>query len=479
MKKSSIVVAFFAFFSMSALAQEKKWTLEECVNHAIVNNNAIKQALLDADIIQIAKQDAIGSFLPNVNANGSHSWNIGLNQNITTGLLENQTSQFSALGANMSLDIYKGLQNVNQLRKANLNKIASQYQLTKIKEDITLNVVNAYLQILFNKENLKVQKEQLAFDAKQLQRTTELIEAGVVPKGDLLDLKATVASDNQKLVVAENSLLLSKLSLSQLLQLKDYEQFDIAEALIDVKLSPSLLENPNSIITKAKQTRTEMKLAQTNLQIAERDVKIANGAFQPTVQVFYSLNTRVSYSDRILGIDLDSQNPTKKIGLVKETGQVVIAPNFVSVLGGAAPIWEQIMENKGHSFGVQINIPIFNGFSVRNNVSRSKIAFQKAKLALEQQELDLERTIYTAYTDTQGAEKAYESANVTLEARQNAMNYAKERYEVGLMNVFDYNQAQTLFVNAQSEVLRTKYDYIFRTKILEFYFGIPIAQKLK
>jgi outer membrane protein len=126
---------------------------------------------------------------------------------------------------------------------------------------------------------------------------------------------------------------------------------------------------------------------------------------------------------------------------------------------------------------LQLTVPIFNGFSTRNNVFRSKIALEKSRLTLEQQEFNLEKTVYTAYTDTKGAQKSYEAAVSSYEARKKSVEYAKERYEVGLMNVFDYNQAQTLYVNSQSEVLRTKYDYIFRTKILEFYFGIPFINK--
>ncbi|RXR20618.1 TolC family protein [Flavobacterium amnicola] len=452
MNKIQSLLVIFAFVSLSSFGQSKKWTLEECVNYALQNNISIKQSTFDSELTDITRKDAIGRFLPSANANASHSWNIGLNQNITTGLLENQTTQFTSAGLNVGVDIYKGMQNQNQLRKANLSKIAAQYQLTKMQEDVSLNVVNAYLQILFNKENLKVQKEQLVLDTKQMERTTELVEAGVVAKGDLLDVKATLATDNQRLINAENTLLLSKLSLGQLLQLADFKDFDIADEDIVVKDSPVLLEEPNAILKKAKETRTELKLAQTNLQLAEKDIQIAKGAYQPTLQGFYGFNTRASNSDRIL---------------FNSSGQVI-------GISGPNALFNQFSDNKGQNFGAQLTIPIFNGFATRNNVSRSKVALEKSKLALNQQELDLERTVYTAFTDTKGAQKTHESATATLEARQNAMEYAKERYEVGLMNIFDYNQTQTMFVNAQSEVLRTKYDYIFRTKILEFYFGIPI-----
>ncbi|MFC7774410.1 TolC family protein [Flavobacterium sp. GCM10027622] len=472
-----IIIAFTLLLSSFAgQSQSKKWTLDECVNHAVKNNISIKQSELDKKSSEISKKDAYGKFLPTINGQASHSWNIGLNQNITTGLLENQTTQFTSAGVSVGIDIYGGLQNQNQLRKANLSIIASQYQLTKMQEDISLNVVNAYLQILFNKENLKVQQQQLQYDTKQMERTKELVDAGVIAKGDLLDVNATVATDNQRLIAAENALLISKLSLAQLLQLEDFREFDIVDSDIEAVLSNVLLEDPKAILNKAKETRTELKLAQTNVSIAEKDVRIAKGAYEPSLSGFYSFTTRAAYSDQVIGTTLDTSNPTTVIGFVEGTGQNVVTSNLKPVLGKPDPVFDQFRDNKGHSFGIQLNVPILNGFAARNNVSRTKLALERSKIALEQSELDLERTVYTAYTDTKGAQKSYEAAVTTLEARENSMTYAKERYEVGLMNIFDYNQAQTLYVNAKSEVLRTKYDYIFRTKILEFYFGIPIIK---
>ena len=146
------------------------------------------------------------------------------------------------------------------------------------------------------------------------------------------------------------------------------------------------------------------------------------------------------------------------------------------VVGSAAPVLDQFRDNKGQSFGAQLIIPIFNGFSARNNVERSKVSLEKSKIAVEQEELALQRNVYTAFTDAKGGLNSYESALSALEARQEAYNYAKEKYAVGMMNSFDFNQSQTLLSVAQSEVLRTKYDYIFKIKILEFYFGIPILK---
>ncbi|MGA9637989.1 TolC family protein [Flavobacterium sp.] len=456
MKKKFLSISFLLFaFHLTLNAQSKKWSLGDCVSYALENNISIQQTALDNQTASIDKKQTFGSFLPSLNAAASHSWNIGLNQDITTGILQNKTTQFTSVSGSVGIDIYKGLQNQNNLRKANLSIIAAQYQLVKMKEDIGLNVANGYLQVLFNIENLKVQKEQLRIDEEQLLRTQELVKAGTLPRGDLLDSKATIASDKQKIVNAENSLLISKLSLTQLLQLKDFVNFEVVEENTLKTENSILINTPAVILEVAKEQRTELKIAQTNLAIAEKNLVIAKGGFQPTLKGFYNFNTRISYAD---------------IALRDVNGAVI-------GVQGAPPFFDQFNDNKGQSFGAQLNVPIFNGFSVRSNVERSKVSLEKSKIALEQQNLDLERNVYTAFTDAKGALQSYESALEVFQARKESFRYAQEKFEVGLMNSFELSQSQNLFTNAQSEVLRTKYDYIFKTKILEFYFGIPIVKK--
>lgn len=471
LKKNLLLVLLF--IATSTFAQ-KKWTLEECVAYAYKNNIAIKSAKLDSLSARIDKKAAIGNFLPSLSANSTHAWNIGLTQNITTGILENQTTQNTSLGLSSQVDIYKGLENVNRLRRANLSIIAAQHQIARMKDDVGLNVANAFLQIIFNKENLKVQIEQLLNNEKQLIRSTELVNAGVVPRGDLLDIKATVASNKQSVVIAENNLMLSKMSLAQLLQLKDFQNFDVSDVVNANSTTVILDQNPTVIFEKARQARYEIKIANTNIDIANKDIAIAKSAYQPSLRAFYNFGTRAGYNDRVVGFTPNTANPFSPIGIVQSTGQVVVQPNFNPVLGSAESVFDQFSQYKGHSFGLQMNIPIFNGFATRNNVARSKVNKDRTEIALQQAEVDLERNVFTAITNAKGAKNTYESALTALEARQEAFNYAKERYAVGLMNSFDFNQSQTLFTNAQSEVLRTKYDYIFKVKIVELYFGIKV-----
>lgn len=451
-KMKQFITLILLLLATFAEAQEKKWTLKECVDYAIENNISIQQTVLDNQLIDIDKKDALGNFLPSINANASHSWNIGLNINPITNVAATQTFQNTSVGLNVGVDIFKGLQNQNRLRHSNLSKIAGQYQLTKMKDDISLNVANAFLQILFNKENLKVQQEQLLNNKKQKQRTQTLVDAGSVPRGDLMDMTATVATSQQAVVNAENALLISKLSLAQLLQLEDFKSFDVAEADYTLTESETMLQSADAIYNKAKEERVELKIARANLEVAQKDIDIAKGALLPSLQGFYSFSSRATNSDRISS---DGNG------------------NFI--VRGPDAIFNQFSDNKGNAFGLQLSIPILNGFSVRNNIERSKVAFKRSQIAVSQQELDLKRNVYTAFTDANGALNAYEAAVTTLEARTESYKYAQERFDVGLLNAFDLNQSQTLFANAESEVIRTKYDYIFRVKVVEFYFGIPIA----
>jgi len=478
MKK--LIFILLAFLSAFSQAQDKKWTLKECVDYALENNISVRQNQLDLQNSELGKKDAFGNFLPSLNASASHSWNIGLNQNITTGLLENLTTQFSSFGASANVDIYKGLRNMNQMRRANLQILASQYQLDNMKDDISLFVANAFLQVLFNKEQLKVLEAQKEITNQELKRTNDLVEAGSLPRGDLLEIEATKASQEQQIVNAENAILLSKVSLAQLLLIEDYENFDIVDNDYDVPPTMILNESPQTIIAKAKETRYNIKIAENNRELAEYDLKISKGALQPTLSGSYSYSTRASYSDRIVGAELDPDNPftTTQIGTVQSSGEAVVTdvPNTNPVVAGPDALFDQFSVNDGHNFGLGLSIPIFNGFAIRNNVKRSEINVERTKFQLEQANLDLETNVYQAYNNAKGALKAYEAAQKTQEARQEAFNYSQERYNVGLLNSFDFNQSKNRLETAQSEVVRTKYDYIFKLKVLEFYFGIPITE---
>ncbi len=469
-------ILFFFPFILFSQNKSNIWSLEDCIQYAFKNNITLKSNELDFEITKINQKDAFAAFLPSVNATSSHSWNIGLNQNITTGLLENQTTQFTSIGASVGIDIFNGLQNQNRHRRAILQSIGATLQIQKIQEDIALNIANAYLQILFNKENLKTLQNQLNNDKIQINRTKTLYEVGQIPRGDLFDIEATIANGEQKVLLAQNNLFLSKMSLAQILQLDNFLDFDISDDVLwNENNNPILLLSAQEIITKSKENRIDLKIAKNNIDIAKKDIDIAKGAYYPRLQGFYSFNTRASNSSRIVDLQLDAQNPFATTGLfVQGTNQQVLQPNFNRIAGNPISIWEQFDQFKGSNFGIQLNIPIFNGFVTRNNVNKAKINYEKIKFQEITQIQNLERNIYTAYNDLKNAYQLFQASKSNLKAREESFNYAKERYNVGLINSFEYNQQQTLLVNAQSDVLRNKYDFIFKTKILEFYYGIQL-----
>jgi outer membrane protein len=442
MKKIAIPFSFL-ILSISLTAQTKQWTLQECVNHALENNISVKQSELDLELTEADKLEAIGNFLPSLNANASASKNTGLSLNPTNNQLENTTFGSASAAINVGLTLFDGLRNVRQLQRSKLSELAAQYRLDKMKDDIALAVANSYLQVLLNKANLAVAKSQNIVTLEQLDRTNNLVDAGVLPRGDLLEIKATDAAEKQRIAVAENTVKISLISLAQLLLIKDYSNFDIADEEYKIIDGGIADKDVSEIIESAKETRSEVKIAQKNVDLAKKDLQISRGAYYPTLSAFFGYNTRYADND-----------PLNR--------------EFI----------DQLYLNDGIGYGLQLNVPIFNGFTVRSNVKRNKINLKNTEYQLEQAQLDLESNVYQAYVDANGALKAYEAATVALESQELAYQYAKDRYDVGLTNAFDFSQSKLRYDNAKIEENRTKFEYIFKLKVLELYFGVP-ANELK
>jgi len=434
------IVFFLLLIGFQLSAQSKKWTLEECVDYAIKNNISVKQSELDLKTTDIDKLEAIGGFLPSLSGNANYSINTGASINPVTNQFQNQTFKSLSASANSGVMLFNGLANWKTLQRAKLNKIANSYRLDKMKDDIALSVANSYLQILFNKEQLKVQRNQNLITKENIKRTQELIEAGSLPAGDIFELQATDASQEQQIIATENTLLIAKIGLCQTLLLEDYASFDISDEVVDVSITNFTNVTQESILEKAKESVKDVKIAIANVDVAKKDVALSSSSYLPTLTGFLGYNTRWAESTPF---------------------------NFI----------DQLTLFDGTAVGLQLSVPILNGFATRGRVQRAKINQERSEFQLKQAELDLERNVYQAYNDVINAKKSYEAAQKTLEARKQSYNFSKERYEVGLMNSFDFSQSTLAYENAQSEVLRTKYDYIFRTKILEFYFGIPLVKK--
>jgi outer membrane protein len=477
-----IVFISFAFAkaqTSTIQSNQNKWTLKECVGHALENNISVKQSELDIESADVDRLSALGNMLPTMNASSGVSENTGLSFNPVTNNAQTTTFLSVTGRVNVGYNVFDGLRNIRQLQRAKISKLASQYRLDKMKDDISLFVANNYLQILTNKANLETLIAQNLVTKEQISQTQELVDAGQIPRGDLLEVRAQDATEQQQIIAAENAVTISKVSLAQLLLIKDYENFDVVDSEFEI-IDESFAQKPvDELISSAEENRSEVKIAEKDVEIAQRDVQIAKGAYFPTLSAFFGYDTR--YTDvTSFSQNLDPNNPTRtqQIGIVEGTGQRVIGEfaNTTTTITGADPFIDQLYANDGIAYGFQLNVPIFNGFSVRSNVQRSKINLERTKFQLEQAKLDLESSVYQAYVDAQGSKKSYEAAITALESQELAYDYARERYDVGLTNAFDFSQSKLRFNNAKINLNQTKFDYLFRLKVLELFFGVEPSE---
>lgn len=462
----------FFILTLSVGAQDKKWTLDACIQHAIEHNISVKQIEINEQNKNVNLDLAKYDFLPVVSANGNHSWTLIDQPDVKTGVIGQQTLQESSVGLSVGIDIIDGLQKQKKLAKARLEHLAAIYNVQKIKEDIALSVINSYLQIIFNKELVHTNEIQLEYDKSEEKRVQLLVTAGVVPAGDLLDVKATVASSAQRLISAENELIIAKLNLAQLLQIREYEKFDVVDTDYQVSESTLMMYAPEDIALRAFESLTNIKTAEVNVALAEKNVQISKGAYYPKLTGFYNFGSNVRYQDRIVGSTATGQ--LDQVGVVEGTGQRVMREGQMSVYGGPESFFSQLDHNKNSTFGLSLTIPIFNGMKARKNVKLNQLALEQMQYEKEAEELKLEQLVFKAYTDTKSSFQSYEASVVTLESREKSLEYARERYAVGLINIFELNQNQNLYVTAQSNLLKAKYDYIFKNRILEYYFGVPL-----
>ncbi len=428
-------------FSGSVLAQEKVWTLEECVNYALENNISVQKGsntlLLNEEDITAAK----GSLLPSLGASARQSLSLG-NQELFAGQFVDRTANSTNLGINVNQTIFNGFRNTNLHKQAQLTLDRNQLELNRIKDDISLNVVNAYLNILFNKENMETAEAQLAFSIKQLNQVQQLVDAGVQPQANIYDVEATVSSDEQNLTVAENNYNLAILSLSQLLQVS-YEGFNVEIIEVDSPSAALMYNDIQPILNYAFENRYEIKVAEKNIEGAELSTEISKSGYMPNVSFNYGFGSNVFYTN---------------------------------LQDDEAAFLSQLNDNKAHSFSVSVGIPIFSQFQNKTAVAKAKIQQENSKLDLEQAKLNLESNIQRAFTDAQAALKAYEAAKKSVRSQNLAFENTQERYNLGAMNSFDLEQSRIQLINAQSRLINAKYDFVFKTKVLDFYLGKPITQ---
>jgi outer membrane protein len=460
----NLLIICFAFLSVHVYAQ-KEWTLQEAVTYALENNISVKQSDLNAlSSEETYNQSKLGQ-LPSLNGSIAQGYNFGrsvdpfTNQFTTQRIRNNNFSLFS------SVTLFNGLQARNNIKKNYFELLAVKFDADKMKNDISLNVASSYLQLLFNRELLKVAQQQIELTAVQLERIKELVNAGSLPKGSLLDIQAQYASEERQLVSAENALELSRLSMGMLLMMDDPKNFRAAS--IDTEMNSTvLLENtPGEIYSIAVLNQPSIKSANYRVLSSEKALAAAKGGLSPRITLNGSVGT--GYSDGRKELDKITLNGASVIGYTSG-GDSVYVPDYSQTFKTTS-FQDQVNDNFSQSISVSLNIPIFNGGQVRRNIRQSKIQVLNSQYNLEQQENTLRQNIEQAYTDAKSALKSYVAAEKSLDANQLAFDYAEQRYELGMINAYEYKDSKNRLIRASSDLLQAKYDFVFKVKILEFY----------
>lgn len=456
-------LALAFLISASAIAQDKEWSLKESVEYALENNIAVQQSLIDQQIAEQDLKSAKGNFLPTVNGSASQSWNFGSFIDPLSGGRIAADSRGNSFGLNTGITLFNGFRNINTQKQAELGIESSKIQLNILRNNISLNVVNAYLNILFNKEAIKQAKDQVNISQESLNQVQELVDSGVRARADLLVSKSQLATDNERLVNAQNSVDLSLLSLAQLLQIPS-EGFEIQDINIDLTEAVLIYKDSKEIVSYAIENRPEIKGAQLNIDNAELNYQIARSAYYPTFSFGAGANTNYQHRQGI-----------KDILEVNRVFDPLTGAQLSSdiIKNGFFP---QIENNLGYNVGFNLSIPIFNGFRTDANVQRAQFSKERISLALEQEKQTLKASIEQAYADAKASLLQYESSKLSLESQELAYENEQDKYDLGVSTSFELEQVRNRLINAQSSFLNAKYNFVFKTKVLDFYLDKPITQ---
>ena len=417
---------------------QETWDLQRCINHAIEHNLSIKQKEAARNQSEVELNTAQWSRLPNLNGNVGQSFNFGraLQADHTYGNRNTQNTNFS-LGTNIPL--FTGMQIPNNIALSKLNLKAAIEDLAKAKEDISIQVASYYLQVLFNEELLKVARNQVKLSQEQLDKKVAFFKNGKASEAEVLEAKSRLAQDELSTVQAENNYQLALLDLSQLLELPSPENFRIS--VPDIKDVSTDLSLPEEVYAQAMLNKPVIKAAQYRLQGAEKSIRIAQSAYYP--QLSFSAGIGTNYY-QLSGIE-------------------------------NASFGTQWKENMNKYLQFSLSIPLFNRFQTRNRVKNARIQHTALSWQLEESKKALYKEIQQAYYNALASESKYKSSQSASESAEASFRLMSEKYANGKASATEYNEMRTAWMKALSDGIQAKYEFVYRSKILDFYKGIPLT----
>lgn len=467
-----VIISIFLFTAFSSEAQQV-WSLQQCIDYALSHNIAVKQSALSAESAKESYDQSKASFFPSLNGNAGQSYYFGRSIDPTSNQFTTNEVRSNNFSLSSSVPLFEGLQLQNTLKQSKLNYKASQFDLAKIKNDISLNVVTYYLQILYNGELLTSTEEQVNATKLQRDKTQRMFDLGAVSKGNMLDMEAQYATDEVRLITAQSQLDQSVLSLTQLLELDSVKDFKVADPKIDIPSSGIIQPDVSTIYSLALNNQPDIKSSEYKVMSAEKGLSIARGGRFPKLSFGGSLSTNYSSASQTLTGFTTGKLPI--IGYTADTVPVYSLFPESTPTYGKKSFEKQFNDNLSKSLGFNLSIPIFNSWSTKTSIAHAKIGLEQLRLTLESTKKSLYKSVQQASADANAAYKKYIANDKSVQALQEAFSYNDQKYNLGLISTYDYLLSKNNLAKAKADLLQAKYDYIFRIKILDFYQGKPLT----
>lgn len=447
MKKSQIFMLLLGLAAATnACAQADVWSLERCIRHAQEASLSIQQANIEVKRAELSERQAKSNQIPGMDANFNLNQQFGRTLNFFTNTYDNVSNTSNSVGVNSGVLVYGGGQVRNSIRQAKTNQSASRADAEQIGNTLALQVAQAFLNILLSEEQVKNAKKRVGQSQDQLKRTDQLIQVGTLAQVERLNFVAQIARDEQAAVAAQNQLDLAFLNLKQLLLLEPDVNMQIERPAVNVPVDA----NPDgfmlrAVFNNAINTQPNVRAADLRIDVAKMGVSIARAAYFPRLQAFANLNS---------GFDSRWKD---------------------NVTRTTVPYTEQISNNFGQAIGISASIPIYQQGQTKIAVQQATLDVQRAQITATQTRQQLKTDIQTAIANAKAAEKQFEASQKTFDAMQAAFENSKKRYELGALNSLELTTAQNNRDIAENDLVLSKFDYIFKLKVLDFYNGKKIS----
>ncbi len=425
-----IIIALFFTISLAGMAQQ--YTLEECINIALQNNRTIKQQELNRAQREIAYSRARNDLLPNLNAQAGQSFTFGRSIGIDN-TYQNTNSTQTSLGVGADITLFDGLRMKHNIDAKRADLSAAEADVEKFKDDIEMSVTTAFLQVLLQKELLEIAHEQLALTDENIQRRNELIKSGKMAQGEIYELEAQYAREEQNRVQAESNLKLALLDLAQIMELDDFSRLDVSAPPVEQIINDELLLSPTDVYQQALLVRPEIRASEYRVQSSEKEVLMAKSQLYPSISFGANFGT----------------------GYYKMSGR----PNDA--------FRSQLRNNMSNSLGFNLRIPIFNRFQTRDNIRSAQIAVENNRIEMDKVKIELRKRIEQAFHNAVGAQSKWNATRKSEIAGREAFRFAQEKFDNDRANAYELFQAKSNLTQVLSEQAQAKYEYAFRLKILE------------